>query len=151
MNQPFKTAHEVSEYLLEETGRAILCNDAEAILRYFLVPAEIQTYDGRQILQTRADIRRLFNAVSAHYSAIGVTDMARHCVEASFTDPKTVVAMHETRLITGSLIKRDPFATLSVLKLDGQQWKIASCNYAIEDQEEHNAALMSAGVAFSSA
>ncbi|MFK7765543.1 MAG: hypothetical protein AB8B62_19935 [Roseobacter sp.] len=150
MNQAFKTAHEVSEYLLEKTGRAILRNEVEAILPYFLVPAEIQTFDGRRILRTRADICRLFDAVSAHYHAIGVTDMARHCVEASFTDPKTVVAMHETRLITGSLIKRDPFPTLSVLKLDGQQWKIASCSYAIKDQEEHNSALMSAGAAFPS-
>ncbi len=146
MTHSFKTAQEVSEYLLDKTGWAILRNDAEAILPYFLIPAEIETFEGRRLLKTRDDIRKVFNAVNAHYRTIGVTDMVRYCVEASFSDPKTVIAMHETRLITGSIITRNPFPTLSVLKLDQEQWKIASCSYAIEDQEEHNTALMSAGV-----
>lgn len=145
MNQPFETAAQVSEYLLEKTGRAILGDDVEEFIKYVTLPIEIQTFEGRRVIRRQEEMRKVFGAVRAHYATIGVTDMVRYCVEAAFTDADTVVAMHETRLITGSVIKRNPFPTLSMLKFDGEDWKIVSCSYAIEDQKEHNAALMSAG------
>ncbi len=145
MNQPFNTAREVSEHLLEKTGQAILSDNAENFLTCFCLPNEIQTFDGRRLIKTAEELRQVFLAVTKHYATIGVTDMVRHCVEASFTDPHTVVAMHETRLITGNVITRNPFPALSVLKYNGSKWQIASSSYAIEDQREHNAALMSAG------
>ncbi|MEM9578932.1 MAG: hypothetical protein AAF999_18220 [Pseudomonadota bacterium] len=145
MNQPFKTARDVSEHLLEKTEQAILSYSIDGFLPCFCLPTEIQTFDGRRLIRTDEELRHLFLAVTKHYATIGVTDMVRHCVEASFTDPQTVVAMHETRLITGNVITRNPFPALSVLKFNGTVWQISSCSYAIEDQREHNAALMSAG------
>jgi hypothetical protein len=71
--------------------------------------------------------------------------MVRHCVEASFLDSVTVVAMHETRLICGNIIAQTPFPTLSTLRYNGERWQVAGTSYAIDDCEELNAALLSAG------
>ena len=146
MIQPFKNAREVSEHLLERTGHALLSHDIDSLIACFCIPTEIQTFEGRRLIKTTDELRKVFLAVTKHYATTGVTDMVRHCVEASFTDPHTVVAMHETRLITGNIITRNPFPALSVLKFNGQLWQIASSSYAIEeDQRDHNAALMCAG------
>jgi hypothetical protein len=101
--------------------------------------------EGRCVLKTIDELSRVFYAVCRHYAKIGVTDMVRRCVEAEFKNPNTVLAMHETRLITGNIITRDPFATLSTLEYDGTEWRISGCSYAIDDQQGLNAALMSAG------
>ena len=145
MQQSFEAALEISEYLLEKTGDALLQNDVEEFVKHFTIPNEIQTFEGRRIVKTRADMHSIFRAVRAYYLKTGVTDMVRHCVEASFTSETTVVAMHETRLITGNIITRTPFPTLSVLRFNGTCWQIASSSYAIDDEKEHAAALLSAG------
>ena len=145
MTQTFETAREVSEYLLDRTGRALLDRDVDAFLECFIVPHEIETFEGRRLIKTREDLRRVTLAVLSHYDSIGLTDLVRHCVEASFQDEKTVLATHETRLVSGSYLLREPFPALSVLRLTEDGWKIASCSYAIKDHKDHNAALMCAG------
>lgn len=150
MTQPFATARDVSEHLLAITGRAILKGDAASFIPCFCLPMEVETFEQRRRIRSPQELEQVFRAVRAHYDRIGVTDMARHCVEASFADAETVVATHETRLMSGNILIRRPFPTLSVLKFDGRRWRIASSSYAIEDHQEHNAALVAAGEAVSS-
>ena len=145
MTQPFKSAREVSEYLLQQTGTAFSQNDEDAFIQHFSLPNEIETFEGRKKINTPEDLRKVFRAVKAHYDKTGVTDVVRHCVEAAFIDETTVVATHETRLICGAMITRAPFPVLSVLKFNGTAWQIESSKYAIEDHHAHNKALMSAG------
>lgn len=145
MMHHFKTAREVSEHLLHKTGQALMSGDVDAFIPYFSLPQEIQTFDGQCVLISPEDIRCTFHAVRAHFLRIGVTDMARHCVEASFSDSETVLATHETRLLSGNVIAQKPFPVLSVLKFNGSLWQVASASYAIEDRTDHNAALMVVG------
>lgn len=140
-----ETAKAISERLLEATGQAMLSNDFEDFVQHFCIPNEIQTFEGRRIISTEADLRKTFKAVRTYYDKSGVTDMVRHCVAASFTDENTIVSTHETRLLTGAVISRAPYPLMSVLKFNGERWQVASSSYAIEDEKEHNAALMSAG------
>jgi hypothetical protein len=149
MIQPFQSARDVSEHLLNITGQALLENNVDDFLPCFGLPMDLQTLEEHRIIRTADDLRKIFFAVCKHYATIGLTDMARRCVEAEFKDPETVVSMHETRLITGNIITRSPFAVLSTLKFDGRDWRIVSCSYAIEDHPDHNAALMSAGELYS--
>ena len=145
ITQPFETAREVSEHLLERTGQAMISGDKNAFLSCFSLPQEIQTFEGSRLITTEADLLQVFRAVRTHYEKIGITEMVRHCVEAAFSDPHTVIATHETRLVRGNVITQKPFPVLSVLRFDQSGWRIASSSYAIEDRNDHNAALMSAG------
>lgn len=147
MQQPFETAREVSEHLLERTRQALLTGAENDMVDCFSLPHDIQTFVGQRLITTEAELRSLFHAVTAHYRKIGVTDIVRHCVEAAFMDPHTVTATTETRLVNGNVIVQKPFPVFSVLKFRDGRWQVASSCYAIEDRPDHNAALMSAGTA----
>jgi len=144
MKQPFKTAREVSEYLLMRTGRAMQEDDFNAFQACFSFPLEIQTFQGQSIISNAPELKAVFDAVRTHYAKTGVTEVARHCIEAEFTDPHRVLATHETRLISRNVITQAPYPVMSVLQYDGQDWSVISSSYAIEDRADHNAALLCA-------
>lgn len=145
MQQPFTTAREVSEYLLERTGTALLRDNFEAFLSCVVLPQKIETFAGQRLITSPDELHQVFRAVRSYHRRTGVTDIVRHCVEAAFKDPHTVAATHETRLLSGEIMTQDPYPGFSILNFDGSAWRIASMSYAIEDRDEHNAALMSAG------
>jgi hypothetical protein len=145
MQQPFKTAREVCEYMLMRTGRAMKAGDFDAFRSCFTLPQVIETFEGSRIINDTAQLKTVFDAVRTHYIKNGVTEIVRHCVEAEFVGVDRVLATHETRLVSGNVITQKPFPVMSVLKFDGTDWYIASSSYAIEDRSDHNAALMSAG------
>ncbi|WP_227271729.1 hypothetical protein [Roseobacter weihaiensis] len=105
----------------------------------------METFDGHRTINTVEELRQVFQAVLAHYDRCGVTDMARHCVEARFKDANTVAATHETRLISRNVITQAPFAVFSILKFNGECWQVSHSSYAIGDRADHNSALLSAG------
>ena len=147
MDQPFETAREVSENLLEKTGVTMLANDFDAFRKHLLLPQFVYTFEGQRYIKDTDDLRIVFNAVHAHRRKFGVTQIVRHCVEAEFRDSRTVAATHETRLINGHLTTQAPYAVFSVLKYNGTDWQVASSSYAIADRPEHNAALLFTGTA----
>ena len=146
MKQPFKTAREVSEYLLMRTGRAMKEGDFEAFQACFQFPVEIQTFQGQSVISGVSELNAVFDAVRTHYAKTGVTEIVRHCIEAEFTDPHRVIATHETRLVSRNVITQEPYPVLSVLYYDGEDWYVTSSSYAIEDREDHNAALLCAQI-----
>ena len=145
MQQPFTTAREVSEFLLERTGTALLQDNFDAFLSCVFLPQKIETFAGQRLITSPDELRQVFRAVRAYHRKNGVTDIVRHCVEAAFKDPYTVTATHETRLLSGDIMTQDPYPGFSTLKFDGKTWRITGMSYAIEDRDDHNAALMSAG------
>jgi hypothetical protein len=145
MQNKFETARDISEYLLDRTGRAMMVGHFDNFKPHFALPHHICTYTGQLFLKTEDDLQRTFNAMLAYLRKYNVSDMVRHCVEAEFQDPDTVAATHETRLVSGNIITQSPYAVFSILKFNGTDWQISSSSYAIADREEHNAALMCAG------
>ncbi|ABG31051.1 hypothetical protein [Roseobacter denitrificans] len=145
MQQPFGTAREVSEFLLERTGTALLEDKFDTFLSCIILPQQVETFAGQRLLTSPQEVHQVFRAVRAYHQKNGVTDIVRHCVEAAFKDPHTVAATHETRLLSGDIMTQDPYPGFSVLRFDGDTWRIASMSYAIEDRDDLNAALMSAG------
>jgi hypothetical protein len=135
------TARDVSEYLLEKTGEAMLAGDMDAFAQNFLLPQDIDTFDGRLRVDTVEEVKEVARNVRAHFMSKGVTEMVRHCIDAHFRDEKTVEATHETRLLSGTQLVQAPFPVFSVLKHTETGWKIASSQYAITDEPAHNAAL----------
>jgi hypothetical protein len=145
MPQTLSTAREVAEILMERSRRALLDNDYEEFLQCFALPVEIETFDGRRWLKTPEHVRVLFDSIRFHHRRTGVTDAVQHVVEAVFKDPATVAATHETRLLNKNVLTQKPYPVFSLLIQGEQCWQIKSMTFAIEDQTDHNKALMTAG------
>lgn len=141
MSVNFKTAHEVSEHLLERSGTAMLSGDFDTFASCFELPQEMDTFHGRNLVETRDELRTIYDSVRQLYRSHGVTDMARHCVEAVFVNADTVRATHQARLLSGTELVLGPFWAMSVLRRDGDVWRVASCQYAINDAPDLNDAL----------
>ena len=96
-------------------------------------------------MATPQDGRETFKAVCAHNAELGVTDMVRHVLEASFQDEDTIVTTHETRLVRGDVLIQKPYPVFSIVKRIGEKWKITYSQYAIVDTDSFNKTLMGAG------
>lgn len=142
MTPRLETARDVSEYLLDRTGRALETGDFDTFKTCFILPQEVDTFEGTQRLETEADIERTFNQVREHYRSLGTTQIERHCVSAVFKGPDCVEATHVTRVVAQDRILQNPFYVFSVLKRTEGGWKIAFSQYAIDDAPNHNAALL---------
>ncbi len=132
----------VSEMLLEETRLALLAGDFDAFARHFLFPQVIETFEGRHRLNSRAELRAVFEAVCAQNRVIGLTDMVRTCIAAEFKDPDTIEATHVARLLSGTRLLQEPHTVFSILRRVGGTWKIASSQYAMREASPLRRALM---------
>ncbi|WP_299045810.1 hypothetical protein [uncultured Tateyamaria sp.] len=144
MTKTLLTAQDVSEHLLARTGDAMLSGDFDRFAGFFLLPYEVETLDGKRLIETRSDLRVTFDSVHAHLVKQQVTLMARHCVSASFRGPDEVAATHETRLISRDILVQQPYPAFSILRKqpDGN-WRITHTSYVIVDSTDLNAALNS--------
>lgn len=142
MLPPNPTAQEVSEHLLDLTGRALMNGDVVVFSEAFGFPFELETESGKRLYNHAHEIHGIFQALHDHLRQMRVTMLARHCVAAQFRTPDEVVATHETRLISDGLLIEDPFPTLSVIVRDETDaWRIRSSSYYVPDNSIYRSAL----------
>jgi hypothetical protein len=127
------TARNVASILLERTGDALLTGDFELFHPCFLLPQEVQTFEGRRMIKNKEDLRQLFDGVRAFHRKSNITQLVRNCVEASFLDPDTISSTHESRLLRGAELIERPYPVHSILKRVGMDWQIVSSEYAVPD------------------
>lgn len=139
---PEMTAQQVSEYLLDKTGRALLTGDVDLFQSCMAFPNIMQTFDGQICCETPAHFRVIFGGVMRHFRSSGVTDMIRHCVAARYLDPVTVEATHESRVLSGNTVVQPAYPVFSLLKWIEGDWRITSSVYAITDAPAHSRALV---------
>jgi hypothetical protein len=123
----------VSEYLLARTGEAYMTGDFDKFASCFALPHTIDTFEERRLIATTDDLRALFNTVRASFCRKNVTDLVRRCVAASFRDPDTIEATHETRLLSGTRLIQPAYPCLSTLIRTDAGWLVASGQYAVTD------------------
>ena len=145
MQEDPKTAREVTEDLLARSQTAFLTDDFSEFADCMGLPYRIETFDGHRLLDTRDQLQDLFLAVRAHHRKTGVTDMDRHVVEAEFQDPATIATTFETRLLNGNVLTQKPYPVFSIIKLINGKWQVTNMSFAIDDNDDHNAALLSSG------
>ncbi len=143
MRQPeLRTARAVSEYLLEVTGRAMLDRDFDTVSAVFALPNRITTAGQTKVVTTVCELSRIMKGVCGYYEAQGVTALDRRCVAADFRGPDRVEATHVSRLLAGEREVAPPFPVYSVLERQDGMWRIASSDYAIDDDGPHGTALL---------
>lgn len=140
-DQVFKSAKDVSNYLLDVTGRAMMANDFAMFATCFHLPHELETFDGTHVMTSEAELRATFDAVHEHFKSLGVTQLVRNCISAEFVAPDKVHATHQTFLMAGDRLRQEPFPSFSILRNFAGHWKVTHSQYAISDAPAHNRAL----------
>jgi len=136
-------ARGIAEELLTRTGNALETGDFELFETCFMLPHEIETFQGSNLLTNRSDLARVFGQVRGYYAKLGVTRLARACVDAEFLDEFTLQSTHVSHLLNGTTLVRESFPTLTVIKRVGDRWRCAKSIYAVNQDRDHERALTS--------
>lgn len=126
-------ARMIARAMLDKTGEATMSQDFETYAECFKIPQTMETYAGKITIATLADLRDVFNAVVRQFDAMDVTHFERVILAAEFKGPDMVVVAHETRLMRGNYLLREPYPAYGTCeKIDGR-WMITDSMYAIND------------------
>ena len=108
----------------------------------FILPKEMETFEGRRVINTLAELEEVFDDVRRYYQSIGMTRMERRIVDSEFRNSTTIVSTHNSRLYAEDQLIQQPFDVLSVIELVEGAWRIRHSEYAITDSNAHNHALV---------
>ena len=146
VSDPEPTAREIAEDLLDRSGRGLTGGDFALFERCFILPKQMETFDGRRVVSTREEMRAVYDDVRAYYKSIGMTRVDRYIVDAEFRNPTCIVSAHQSRVYAGEELIQQPFDVLSVIEFVGGEWRIRHSEYAITDSSDHNNALVGEGM-----
>lgn len=139
-------ASDIAEALLDITGNALMSDDFDAFAAVFHVPQVMATMAGTVHMETLDDMRRAFDGMHEHLTAIGVTEMFRTCAAAEFKSPTRIESTHVTELLRDGKRLNEPYPVFSVLeKIDGN-WKVTGSEYALEASDGQALAISRADV-----
>ncbi|MEQ6248775.1 hypothetical protein ABMC89_07790 [Sulfitobacter sp. HNIBRBA3233] len=146
-----ETAKDVSQRLLEITGTALLSGDFDRFMSCFHLPHCIETSDRKAVLETRDQMRAVFDRVVCDYRRKGVTDLVRVCDVAEFRGSDRIEATHTTHMMAGNYRVQDPFPAFCVIaRVDGD-WKLSASQYAVDNNTTVGRALHNTDIGVPSA
>ena len=131
----------ISQDLLDRSGAAYLSGKADAFVQCFALPHVIRTFETVQVIETRADLLAIFDAMRAYFRKVGLTDMVRHCLSAHLVGETTIRATHESRYLSGTCLVQRPIVAMSTLRRIDDVWYVTEGQYAIQDAADHVTAL----------
>lgn len=136
------SAKATCEPIIEDTGTAVVSGDYETFASHFLLPFTLETMQGVRTCVQEDEFRAIFDAVHAHLTQMRVTLMARNCVAAEYRDSDTIVATHETRLISHGQLIEDPFPVMSIfVRQEDDSWKSRAASYYVPEGSLYQSAL----------
>ncbi len=136
------SACEIAEDLLARTGEAMDRGDFDTFERCFSRPVVMVTLDEKLLLQTRADVRRTFDAVRDFRRVNGVVKALRESISAEFLDEGNIATTHVSRMVASdNSTFGQPYVAYSLVRRFGDAWLIHFCQYAADGLPQLNAAL----------
>ncbi|MEM7521057.1 MAG: hypothetical protein AAF307_08460 [Pseudomonadota bacterium] len=122
-------AQEIYQDLLDRIAHAYTSDDFEAYARMIRVPHEVRSFGPRVEINTRAELRVLFDGLRVSLARRGIKDYVRTCLAAKWVSPTEIIGTHETRMIANNQIVEEPYPVKSVLRhIDGAWWVCSSDN-----------------------
>jgi hypothetical protein len=134
-------AKDVSQMMLEVTGKAILAGDFGAFAPHFHLPHFIATSEHKATLETLADLRHVFDKVRHDYLRKRITNLVRICEVAEYRTDSRIEATHITHMMAGDQRVTDPFPAFSVLEFIDGRWQVSSSQYAVDNNTSVGHAL----------
>ncbi len=144
ISEPFndKDPMEVARHMLKVTGIALDRNDFDLFAQFFYLPHLVETFRGKQKVRTREDMRLLFDNSVYQAKLLGVTQRVRRCLSAEFREDGSFVSAHETHMMCGDQLVRDPIPAYSIKKLVNGVWQQTFSAYAADGNSEHTLELL---------
>ena len=124
------SAREIAERLLKETGDAIMTADFDRFAECFECPQFMDTFEGRQEVETYDDLRFIFKSVQTNLLRLGVTEMVRECLAADYQNDGTIHTTHQSRLLRGTTLV-ESYPCYSILQNYAGIWKVSYSSYAL--------------------
>ena len=132
----------IAEAVLEKTRAAMESGDTETFVSYFNSPQRFETLSGDFLVRDAEGMREQINRVCAENRRLGVTRIARTCIEAFSKSPNEIDCIYSTSLYAGDALARPPHTTYITLGLVGENWKIIYTMYGAEPSESTTDALL---------
>lgn len=129
-----ETARQIYQDLLDRIARAYETDDFEDYARMIRIPHHISSYGPPVQLDTKADLRALFDNVRTHFANLEVTDYVRTCLSARFVKDDEIIGMHETRILIKTRTLEEPYPVQSRLRFHDDAWWVCESDNALEPE-----------------
>ena len=120
------SATQIVDAILEKSRVALATRDLDLFAQCFVMPHQIETFEGSRTIETAEQLRATFHNVQKYFDTSAVTQLDRVCVAAEFKDPTTVEATYETRMVSGQQFLERPYPVFVTLRKGPQGWRIVS-------------------------
>ncbi len=128
--------------LLDITGDALMSGDFERFAPCFSLPNAVSTVEGCVVMETREEMRAVFEDVHAYYASKGVTRLDRTVEFAVFDGPDMIRYSHISRLWNGETLVQPVYTSNSVIERRGDDWQVIDSKYSFKDRPDHTAAMI---------
>lgn len=136
------SAHKLAEEYLNTTGSCFQTGDFDTFANHFHLPQEVETQKGQRQINTRDELKEVFQSVRDLFSETGITELVRVCLAAEYINEDTIVTTHESRMLAGTTLKKSPYPVISILRRIDGKWQFVHSNYAVAGDPELNTVLM---------
>jgi len=121
-----------------------MSGDFDAFAEVFHLPQTLGTIEGTLHINTRDDLRAVFDRVHQNFVNRGVTHLLRFCEAASFRSETQMEATHVSHFMVGQLRINDPFPTFTTFEWIDNGWKITKTEYALDRSTPEGRAMIEA-------
>lgn len=139
--QETRTAQEITDNILDVTGRALLSGEFAAFEPFFALPYRCSTLGSQIIFETSADLKRAFGNMHDKFKLMRVTDLVRVTVAAEFTGRDRIQATHVSHPMAGDVRAAAPYPVYAIMQRVGGDWKVAYNDYALDCGQIQGVAL----------
>lgn len=122
----------IAQDFLDRQGEATMSGDIEATLGWCHIPCILESFQGRVVATTEAELRAICAMFIENLKAKRLTHMVRRCHEAMYNDADTICAAYETRYIRdGHQLAEEAYFGFVILRCIGKRWKISNIQFAV--------------------
>ncbi|MEJ6389542.1 hypothetical protein [Gymnodinialimonas ulvae] len=126
-----RSAAEIYQAFLDAVGETIAQRDFAGYSRYYLFPNRLITVQKTLLIETEADLERLFRSMCHTLELKTVAAPSRACSSAEFAeDGRTIHGAHTTWLVNATEEIRQSYKARSTLRLcDDGAWRLSASQY----------------------
>lgn len=125
-------AMEIYQDFLHQITRAYMARDFEAYAQLIRVPHDLGSFGPRLEVRNRKELKVLFDSICDHLTSESNGEYVRTCLTAEFVNPNKIVGVHETRLVSGGVIKDGPYPVKGIMRRIEGKWWVCGSDNAIE-------------------
>jgi len=125
---------EIVRTLLEATEKSYWERDFETFAKCFRMPHTIGSLEGDTLVETREELRSIFDTMGAHYSALGALALKREAQEAVFVDKDNLRVMFTTQQVLPNQVLTNKISFYSEVERVGNDWQITLTRAVSSDE-----------------